>query len=49
MSVHEQVLVWVAFVEVVLLGNCAIDLFVVNMQTNAVVGWVQALAIPHVH
>ena len=39
MSVHEQVLVWVTFVEVVLLGNGAVGPFIVNVQTNAVVGW----------
>ena len=39
MSVHEQVLVWVTFVEVMLLGNGAVGLFIVNVQTNAVVGW----------
>ena len=37
MSVHEQILVWIAFVKIVMLGNGAICLFIVNVQTDAVV------------
>ena len=37
MSVHEQILVRIAFVKIVLLGNGAIGLLIVKVQTNAVV------------
>lgn len=49
MPVHEQILIRIAFVKVVLLGNAAVSLLVVNMQAYAVMGRAQSFAITHVH
>ena len=49
MPVHEQVLIRIAFVEVVLLGNAAIRLFVMNVQTDAVMRRTQSFPVTHIH
>ena len=48
-TVHEQILIWIALLEVVLLGNAAVGLFVVNVQANAVVGRAESFAVTHIH
>ena len=49
MPMHKQVLIRIALVKVVLLGNAAIRLLVMNVQTDAVMGRAQSFAITHVH
>ena len=49
MPVHEQVLIRIGLMKVMLLGNVAVRLFVMNVQTDAVMGRAQSLAVTHVH
>ena len=46
---HVQKLVWVGTLEYVLFLYAAICLFVVDMQTNAIMRWTQAFAVAHVY